>query len=156
MASPRSAALVVASACGVDPALPPSRGGPFAIVEKLADYERHVAIDDLAAFVAGEPASFTVTMTTFTKQRQDAIFIREYRDGDWYSSSPSPGVIVDDVPRIEPACDGCHAQYAERLGMFTLPALREAALVDRTARITCPEEPTAPCDAAVYRELVFD
>src|SRR5262245_39420007 len=99
---------------------------PFAIVAKLDGYERHVAIDrdGHAAFAACEMTDgFGVTMTARNSPGgPDAVFVREYRGGDWYSSSPSPGVIVGDEPRIEPACNGCHDDFAEALGMFTLPA----------------------------------
>jgi hypothetical protein len=150
--------LAAVLGCSAEPAEPPSRGGPYAIVTKLAGYERHMMIDPpgFAAFAAGEqPGTFVVTMHTLTRGRLDAIFRREYRAGVWYSSSPSPDVIVDEIPRIAPQCDGCHADHAEAIGMFTLPAIREAALVDRSAEIACPVEGTTPCEAGVYRDLRF-
>jgi hypothetical protein len=153
----RALPFVLAAACGDDPVELPSQGGPFVIVEKLV-VDRHVAVDEaaFAAFATGEePASFTITMTVYTDDGLDAIFHRERRDGAWFSSSPSQGVIIDDTPSIEPACDGCHADNAEELGMFTLPALREAAVRDATGRIACPEEGTVPCDVAVYRDVAF-
>lgn len=146
--------LAAVMACSTPPDEP-----AYAIVTKLAAYERHMAIDRDAGirFAAGEmPDRFTVTMTTFSAGRQDSIFIRERRDGAWYSSSPSPGVIVDETPRIEPACDGCHADHAESLGMFTLHAVREASRLGLVARIECLADPTEPCDTAVYRDLRFD
>jgi hypothetical protein len=150
--------LAAVLGCSAEPVEPPSRGGPFAIVTKLGGYERQMMIDPsgFAAFAAGElPGTFVVTMHTFTRDRLAAIFRREYRAGVWYSSSPSPDVIVDEVPRIAPQCDGCHADHAEAIGMFTLPAIRESALVDRTAEIACPVEGTTPCETGVYRDLRF-
>ena len=111
---------------------------------------------DFAAFAAGElPPTFRITMRQFVAGEPNAIFHRDYDAGTWLSSSPSPGVIVDETPRVEPQCDGCHADFAESIGMFTLPALFEAAARDVTARITCAETGTTPCEQSVYRELAF-
>lgn len=159
----RFATVALLVACTSDPQLPPptppSQGGPFAIVYKLENYERHVTVDanSLVAFAAGiEPASFRITMTTYLRGTQDAIFHREYlADGTWLSSSPSPGIIIDDTPSVEPACDGCHADFAESIGMFTLHALRAAAVVDTTATISCEEAGTTPCPTSVYRDVAF-
>jgi hypothetical protein len=153
----RCAALAALAACGDD--IPgPSTGAPYAIVDKLAGYQRRMFADDaaLAAFASGvTPDTFTLTLHTFTDGVAGSIFVRERRDGAWWSSSPSPGTIVDETPRIEPACDGCHDDHAEALGAFTLAALREAAVRDRTARIDCPRDGTEPCDADVYRTFDF-
>jgi hypothetical protein len=150
--------LLGCGGCGTD-AVPPVESVPFVVVHKLEGHERHIGIDrpaydQLAAGIA--PTDFTVTMrTTYTIGIPDAIFIREYRDGVWYSSSPSPDVIVDDTPRIESACDNCHATHAESLGWFTRPAALEAAPLGAIVHIDCPEAGTTPCDVAVYRDLQF-
>src|SRR5687768_7800566 len=102
----RHALTIVLAACGGTATTPepPSRGGPFVIVDKL-EVQRQIELDEtaFAAFAGGEqPTTFLVTMTVFkgeARDELDAIFHREYRDGVWFSSSPSEGVIVDETPR---------------------------------------------------------
>ena len=143
-------AAIALVACGE-----PSGPSPFAIVRKLDGYERQMILDDrgLDAFARAEPPSaYTVTLETFTNGEPGSIFVRELRDGAWWSSSPSPGTFVYGEPRIEPGCDDCHAQ-AELPGMFTFYTAREAVARGSTALIVCAAADTEPCSAATYRDI---
>jgi hypothetical protein len=129
---------------------------PLVIVRKLDGYERHMMLDEAgrAAFArSAVPTSYIVTMETFTHDAPGSIFVRELRDGAWWSSSPSPGTFVYGEPRIEPGCDDCHAQFADPPGMFVFFAAREAVARGATAVIECAAAGTDPCIAATYREL---
>ena len=129
---------------------------PLVIVRKLDGYERHMLLDEAAraGFAQPEaPAAYKVTMETFTNGAPGSIFVRELRDGAWWSSSPSPGTLVYGDPRIEPGCDDCHALYADPPGIFTFHALREAAARGATAVIECAAAGTEPCSVATYRAL---
>jgi hypothetical protein len=108
----------------------------------------------LAVFATGEPVTdFAVTLVTYTAGKEDSVFVRDYRAGVWWSSSPTPHTVVYGEPRVDPDCNACHAEHAATLGMFTAFAAREAIAQDRTAFLTCPGEPVTPCDVATYRDL---
>jgi hypothetical protein len=142
--------LLLAS-CGTESREP----APFAIVDKLGGYQRRMFLDEESAGAfAGDalPARFVVTMTT-AGDGAGAIFVREYRDGVWWSSSPTPGTFVYGEPRIEPGCDDCHRDHAETIGMFTSHAAMESVRRGQTAYIACPQDGTTPCDAATYRAI---